>query len=232
VADTANRRPIRQRSAAWARWAARRLAEEHASPDLISAASAAASTLAGGLLLIAGGSQPIWLRAPLFLLAAGFIQLRLACNLLDGMVAVEHGRGSSAGPIWNELPDRYSDVVVLACAGYAAREGGISFAVAAGWICAILALATAYVRELGRGLGFPADFSGPFAKQQRMAALTLACAISAVEPLWGWRGPALMIALVVIAAGTALTAGRRTLTLARRLAARAREQQAGQEGSP
>ena len=233
MADTANRRPIRQREAAWARSAAAWLAREHASPDLISAASAAAATLAGGLLLVAGGTPTIWLRAPLFLAAAGFIQLRLVCNLLDGMVAVEHGRGSSAGPIWNELPDRYADVVVLVCAGYAARLDGLLFTAAVGWVCAVLALTTAYIRELGRGLGFAADFSGPFAKQQRMAAITVACGISAVEPLWGWRGQALMLTLAVVAAGTAFTAARRTRTLARRLAARANEKpQAPQGESP
>jgi phosphatidylglycerophosphate synthase len=231
VADTANRRPIGQRDAGWARWAAAWLAREHASPDLISAGSVAASLLAGGLLLVAGGSQPIWLRAPLFLAAAAFIQLRLVCNLLDGMVAVEHGRGSPFGPIWNELPDRVSDVLVLVCAGYAARLDGLLFSAAMGWTCAVLALSTAYIRELGRGLGFPADFSGPFAKQQRMAALTIAAVISAIEPLWGWRGQVLMVALAVIAVGTAFTAARRTLTLGRRLAARTREQ-AKREGSP
>jgi phosphatidylglycerophosphate synthase len=223
VAETANRRPIRQRDSSWARWLARRLAGAGASPDLISAASAAAATLAGALLLTAGGAPAVWLRALFFVGAGACIQLRLLCNLLDGMVAVEHGRGSPAGPIWNELPDRYSDVVALVCAGYAARLEGAPSSDALGWTCAVLALATAYLRELGRGLGFPADFSGPFAKQQRMMALTLAAAVSALEPLWGWRGQTLTLALIVIAAGTALTVARRTLTLARRLAARADE---------
>jgi phosphatidylglycerophosphate synthase len=228
VADTANRRPIRQRDAPWARWLAARLAEGGASPDLISAASVAFSVLAGALLLMAGASEAWPLRAVLFAAAAGCIQLRLVCNLLDGMVAVEHGRGSSAGPIWNELPDRLSDVAVLVCAGYAARLNGVLLSAALGWGCAVLALATAYVRELGRGLGFPADFTGPFAKQQRMAAITLACALSCVEPAWGWRGQSLMIVLVVVAVGTALTVARRTTTLARRLGERAREQ--GRQG--
>ncbi len=230
MTDTANRRPIRQRQSPWARWMAQRLAEEGASPDLISVAGAACATLAGGLLLAGDAAHPIWLRAPLLIAAAVFIQMRMLFNMLDGMVAIEHGRASPAGPIWNELPDRYSDVVVLVCAGYAARQGGVLFSAAAGWTCAILALAAAYVRELGCGLGLPADFSGPFAQQQRMLALTVAAAVSAVEPLWGWAGQTLMLALIVVAAGTAHTTARRTLTLARRLAERAREQP-GQEGS-
>jgi phosphatidylglycerophosphate synthase len=221
VAETSNRRPIKQRSSGWAKRLAAWLAKEGASPDLISAASAAVSLLAAALMLWAGATLLTPLRAALFVAAGLLISLRLVCNLLDGMVAVEHGRGSSAGPIWNELPDRFSDVAVLVAAGYAARSSGLILGPPAGWICAVLALSTAYVRELGRGLGFPADFSGPFAKQQRMLALTAAAALSAVEPLWGWRGQSMLIALVIIALGTALTAARRTRTLAIRLARRA-----------
>jgi phosphatidylglycerophosphate synthase len=217
MAELDNRRPIRARDAGWAHRAAAALADANASPDLISAASAAFSALAGALLLGAG-MTPFWpVRAALLLGAAACIQLRLICNLLDGMVAVEHRLSSPAGAIWNELPDRFSDVVLLAAAGYCAAGGGIMFAVELGWICASLALLTAYLRELGRGLGFAADFSGPMAKPQRMAALTIACVLSALEPLVGWRGQTLTIALAIVALGTAYTAVRRTRTLARRL---------------
>jgi phosphatidylglycerophosphate synthase len=218
VAELDNRRPIKSRGAGWAHRAAAALAEANASPDLISAASFAFAAL-GAAMLLGASMTPSWpLRAALLLGAAASIQLRLVCNLLDGMVAVEHGRSSPAGAIWNELPDRFSDVALLAAAGYCAAGGGLLFAVELGWLCASLALLTAYLRELGRGLGFRADFSGPMAKQQRMAALTLACVISAIEPLWGWRGQTLLIALAVVALGTAFTALRRTRTLARRLA--------------
>jgi phosphatidylglycerophosphate synthase len=224
VADTANRRPIKQRSSAWAQRLAAWMADGDVNPNLISACSAAFSLLGAALLLVAGGSPLLPLRAALFIGACACIQLRLVCNLLDGMVAVEHGRGSSTGPIWNELPDRVSDVVLLVAAGYSARLGGsLLFTAAIGWTCAVLALSTAYIRELGRGLGFPADFSGPFAKQQRMMALTLAALVSAAEPLWGWRGLTMLIALAIIALGTLATAARRTVTLARRLSQRFRE---------
>jgi phosphatidylglycerophosphate synthase len=220
LADTANRRPIRSRDSEWARGLARALASGGATPDLISALSLAAALLGAALLLWAGASELWPLRAVLLLGAAAAIQLRLVCNLVDGMVAVEHGRGSAAGPIWNELPDRFSDVALLAAAGYSAASSGVLFGVEAGWACAALALITAYLRELGRGLGFPADFSGPMAKPQRMAALTAAALVSMVEQAWGWRGQSLMIALVLIGLGTAYTAVRRTQTLARRLAER------------
>lgn len=222
--STDNRRPIKARASGWARWMASILAREHAGPDLISAASVAFAVLGAALMLGAGVTGAAAARAPLLVVAAACIQLRLLCNLLDGMVAVEHGRGSSAGPIWNELPDRLSDVVLLAAAGYCASAGGVRFASEAGWIAAVLALLTAYLRELGRGLGFPSDFSGPMAKQRRMDVLAVACLVSALEPLWGWRGGTLTIGLVVIALGAAITAARRTRTLARRLKARAGSQ--------
>ena len=218
MAEPENRRPIKARETGWAHRAAAALDNANTSPDLISAASFAFSAF-GAALLLGAAMTDLWpVRAALLLGAAGSIQLRLVCNLLDGMVAVEHGRSSPAGAIWNELPDRFSDVVLLAGAGYCAGGGGMMFGAEIGWVCASLALLTAYLREFGRALGFPADFSGPMAKPQRMAALTLACVVSAVEPLWGWRGQTLMIALVIVAFGTAYTAVRRTRALARRLA--------------
>ncbi|MFI4935632.1 MAG: CDP-alcohol phosphatidyltransferase family protein [Caulobacterales bacterium] len=222
MADAANRRPLKSRGAVWAQALAAALARADAGPDLISAASVAVSVFGGALLLWAGASEG-WARSLILVGVAAAIQLRLLCNLLDGMVAVEHGRGSAAGPIWNELPDRFADVVLLACAGYSVWGAGIPGGVELGWICASLALITAYLRELGRGFGFPADFSGPMAKPHRMAALTVAALVSAAEPLWGWRGPTLMIALAIIALGGALTVARRTRTLARRLAERNNE---------
>ena len=218
MAELENRRPIKARGSGWAHALARSLGEANASPDLISAASVAFAFLGAACLLLASLTESGGWRAPLLIGAAGCIQLRLVCNLLDGMVAVEHRLGSSSGPIWNELPDRFSDVLLLAASGYYAASGRMVFAVEAGWLCASLALLTAYLRELGRGLGFPADFSGPMAKPQRMAVLTAGCLISALEPLWGWRGQTMMVALVVIAVGASITAWRRTRTLARRLA--------------
>ena len=219
--ETANRRPLKSRGAGWAKAIATALAGADVNPDLVSAMSVAFAALGGAMMLVAAGPHVGPLRSALFLGAAAAIQLRLLCNLLDGMIAVEHGLGSSAGPIWNELPDRIADVIFLACAGYAAASAGMLFGAELGWTCAALALLAAYVRELGRGLGFPADFSGPMAKPHRMAALTVTCVASALEPLWGWRGKSLMIGLAVIGLGTAFTVYRRTRTLARRLAERA-----------
>ena len=217
-----NRRPLKSRGTSWARGLAATLARSGASPDHISAASVAFAFL-GGMLLLGAGICPPILRALFLILAATCIQLRLLCNLLDGMVAVEHRKGGTSGPIWNELPDRVADVMFLAGAGYCAYSSGLDLGAPLGWLAGVLAVLTAYVRELGRGLGQPADFSGPMAKPHRMAALTVICVVAALEPLWGWKGQSLIIGLVVIVAGTAWTAIRRTRTLAGRLAAAAEQ---------
>jgi phosphatidylglycerophosphate synthase len=216
MSPTANRRPLKSRGTGWARALAALLARAGASPDLISASSVVLALLGTGTFVASGLCEGVG-RGLLVLAAAVCVQLRLLCNLLDGMVAVEHRRASPAGPIWNELPDRIADVLFLVGAGYGASLAGIAWADDLGWAAAAAALLTAYVRELGRGLGQPADFSGPMAKPHRMALLTGACAVSAFEGLWDWRGETLAIALVLIAVGAALTTLRRTLHVARRL---------------
>ena len=215
-----NRRPLKSRGTGWAQGLASGLAKAGASPDMISAGSIIFALLGLLAFLYAAGDQTPFHRGALLIGAGVCIQLRLLCNLLDGMVAVEHGKGGPSGPIWNELPDRIADALVLVGAGYFADLAGLTLGAPLGWAAAVLAVLTAYVRELGRGLGFPADFSGPMAKPHRMAALTATCALAAFEPLWGWNGQSVILGLLVIVAGAAWTAARRTRTLAARLAAR------------
>ncbi|ATQ44292.1 CDP-alcohol phosphatidyltransferase family protein [Caulobacter mirabilis] len=211
-----NRRPLKTRSAGWAGALAAALGRARVSPDTISFASIAFAVLGAGALGMSGfgegGVRVAWL-----LLGALCIQLRLLANMLDGMVAVEHGLGGPAGPIWNELPDRVADAFFLVAAGYGAVAMGQHAGDWLGWIATVLAILTAYVRELGRGLGFPADFRGPMAKPHRMFVLTVACLVSAAEPLWDWRGQTLIIALALIAAGSLITVIRRTARLAAQL---------------
>jgi phosphatidylglycerophosphate synthase len=139
----------------------------------------------------------------LLLAAALFIQLRLLCNLFDGMVAVEGGKAQKDGAFWNEAPDRVSDILILAGAGYGLALAGVGPEL--GWAAAALAVLTAYVRELGRSLGAPADYGGPMAKQQRMMVVTLGAVLAAAEPAWGWSGESMTAALALVAAGSLVT---------------------------
>jgi phosphatidylglycerophosphate synthase len=222
MADLDNRRPLKTRSAVWAGRLAARLGKAGVSPNGISAVSVGFAALGGALFMLSGTAEG-WGRAVGLILAVVCVQLRLLCNLLDGMVAVEQGLATPTGPIWNELPDRFADLFFLVGAGYGAQAAGFQVAGALGWLCAALAILTAYVRELGRGLGQPADFGGPMAKPQRMFVLTLAGLIGAVEPLWGWKGQTVLIGLGVIAAGALITVWRRARRLGQALQKTARD---------
>jgi phosphatidylglycerophosphate synthase len=151
----------------------------------------------------------------LFIAAAASIQLRLLCNLLDGMLAVEERLRTATGALYNEVPDRIADVVLLVGAGCAVRDlpGGLLLGAAA----AMLAVFTAYVRALGGSLGTTQYFSGPMAKQHRMFALTCGAIGSAVEAAFGTSAAAMAAALAVIIVGAAVTALRRLRSIAREL---------------
>jgi len=146
-------------------------------------------------------------QAALFLLAIAGMQGRLLCNLLDGMVAIEGGKRSRAGDIFNDLPDRISDPLIIVPAGYAITS--LPYGAALGWLAALIAVLTAYVRILGHSAGTPDFFAGPMAKQQRMAVLTVACALCAVGGFWWLAPPILYVALLIIALGGAATVVRR-----------------------
>jgi len=157
-------------------------------------------------------------RAALFLAAAAGIQLRLLCNLLDGMLAVEGGFKSKTGELYNELPDRIADVLILVGAGYSVRD--LAYGVPLGWAAAMLAVFTAYVRLLGGSLGVTQHFIGPMAKQHRMFTLTLVTLLAAGETLLDVRPWAIRVGLAIIVAGSILTAVRRTRRIAGEVVAR------------
>ncbi|MFW2342225.1 CDP-alcohol phosphatidyltransferase family protein [Brevundimonas sp.] len=218
---TENRRPLKSRGTGWATGLARLCARTGLSPDAISALSVGFAAAGFWAFWVAatteGADRAAWLFA-----AGVAIQLRLLANLLDGMVAVEHGRGGPLGPVWNELPDRIADALFLVGAGMALRIYDPAFGPVLGWTSALLAVLTAYIRELGRALGQDADFVGPGAKPHRMAALTLGCLVAAglAVTLPDHSFAALWLALAVIVLLTAVTAVRRTLRLAAWLKAR------------
>ncbi|MBP1887425.1 CDP-alcohol phosphatidyltransferase family protein [Sinorhizobium mexicanum] len=210
MTETGDRRPLASRNTRWAGAIARWMAARAITPNQISQGSMVAAALAGGAFFLAGQSAGTT-RIVCLLLAALFCQLRLLCNLFDGMVAVEGGKGEPDGPFWNEFPDRVADILIFAGLGYGIGAPGL------GWAAAAFAVLTAYVRELGRATGNPSDFSGPMAKQHRMATVTAAAAIAILEPLWQGHNEVLAIGLSVVALGAALTAFRRGRTLVRRL---------------
>lgn len=209
------RRPLATRERGWARAASRWLAAGGISPNTISVSGMFAGLLAGAAL-VATDIVPRW-ESVAWVAAAAFVQLRLLANMLDGMVAMETGRTSPVGELFNEIPDRVSDVAILVGLGYAA--GGRP---ELGWALALAAVFTAYVRAEGRVAGAPQDYSGPFAKPHRMFLVTLVALYCGLAPET-WRpvrpgdplpGVPAWAALILLL-GTAGTAVRRLVRIAR-----------------
>jgi len=203
MANLENRRPLASRQTGWAAALTKWLAATSITPNQISIASIVAAAIAGAAFWAAAVADDAMSRALLFIAAAASCQLRLLCNLFDGMVAIEAGKSAPDGAFWNEFPDRVSDLLILAGVGYGIGHPAL------GWAAVALAILTAYVRELGRNCGQPADFSGPMAKPHRMAVMTVAALASMIEPLWSGHNEILLLALWIVAVGAGLTAVRR-----------------------
>jgi phosphatidylglycerophosphate synthase len=205
------RRPLASRSTRWAAFLSTSAVRAGLTADGISVLSLVFS--------VGGAAGLIWLPGPWNLVAcAAGIQLRLLCNLLDGMVAIEGGRKSTVGPLYNEVPDRVADSLFIVAVGYAIGHAWL------GWLGALAAAVTAYIRVLGGTLGLAQDFRGPLAKQHRMAVLTLACLVGVAEHVWAEPGSSDSLALTaaawIIAAGSLLTCGTRLRAIARQLRSR------------
>lgn len=199
-----NRRPIRARSSAWAKKLASFSIKNRISPNQISVASVFFAAF--GVMLLMAYPIPAGLIG-----CAVAIQGRLLCNLLDGMVAIEGGRQSVLGPLFNEFPDRIADSMLIVALGYASNLPAL------GWLGALAAVLTAYVRAFGGSLGLPQDFRGPMAKPQRMATMTVGCLLGALELALAGTVYTLGVACAVIAAGSLATCATRSWAIARRL---------------
>ena len=211
------RRPLKTRERGWAKALARILVRWRVRPNTISLWSVLFATGAA-VALLASRDAGREARVALLIAAAGCIQLRLLCNMLDGMVAVEGKMASKVGDIFNDFPDRVADLVILAPAGEAIVR--YAFAPALGWCAGAFAIMTAYVRLLGGSLGLPQDFRGPMAKPHRMATMTAACIADGLAGLLGYRDYALTLALALIVAGTLVTMYRRLRGIVRALQSR------------
>ncbi|QIW16420.1 CDP-diacylglycerol--glycerol-3-phosphate 3-phosphatidyltransferase [Pasteurellaceae bacterium RH1A] len=206
MSESENRRPLTSRDnkvlAGFAAWLAK---QPFPTPNQISCLSVVFALL---------GSAALFYSQSLFALifCALMVQLRLLCNLFDGMVAVEGGKKTANGAIFNEFPDRIADSFFLIALGYAT---GLDWL---GWLAALLAALTAYIRVFGGSLGFSQSFMGPMAKQQRMAVVTASCLLTALEQAFFQSQHLLVAGLIVITLGSAYTCVTRTQDLMQKLA--------------
>jgi phosphatidylglycerophosphate synthase len=212
-----SRRPLTSRDTKWAAAIAGWLVKKRVQPNTISVLSVVFAMLAGVALIWAGKVGFGW-RVILFLVAVVGIQLRLACNMFDGMVAVEGGFKTKSGEIYNELPDRFADVLILAGAGYSMPMS--PWLQTLGWMAATLAVITAYVRAMGVAAGAGQYFLGPMAKPHRMATMMVACLGLAGLNIFKSEFDLMQITLLVICAGSLVTIARRLVRIVRDLEAK------------
>jgi phosphatidylglycerophosphate synthase len=171
-------------------------------PNQVSVMSVVFAAGAASCLIWCVPSAWAWLGAALC------VQMRLVCNLMDGMLAVEGGLKSPSGDLYNEFPDRLADTFILA------------------GLAACGALITACVRMHGASLTGAHDFRGPMAKPHRMALVTCACVLMATCAGLGWVWSAgfnvVEWALVLMVTGIVVTLWRRLNGLSRALHERAK----------
>ena len=213
-----DRRPIAVRSLAISQSMTRALAGMGATPDGISIASIVFGVAAGVCMAATRCPELTVNHRVWWLLGAGLIALRLLANMMDGMVAVEAGKGGPLGAIYNEVPDRINDIAILVGVGYGA--GG---SVLLGLWASILAVVTAYIRAQGVAAGAQQHFEGPMAKPHRMWLVIAAAIYCGVTPV-AWQqvhsecGKGIMAGvLALIILGSVITCIRRLAGIARDL---------------
>lgn len=212
--NDADRRPIKSRSWTIFDNLATDLANRGVSPNTISVSTILFALIGTSLMIASVHIEQSILTSACLVLAAIMVQLRLIGNLLDGMVAERSNANSVVGRIYNEAPDRVSDILFILGFGYLANTQ-LTFAFGA--IAACMAVLTAYVRMLAHEVGTAQPFLGPMAKPQRMALLTVSLILLAFIPdnlaeLWwgpnnGWGIVELVLWLIIF--GCLITCWRR-----------------------
>src|SRR5262245_50737652 len=187
-------------------------------PDVVSYLSMLAS-LAAALCFWQASALPV-----LLLPAVGFCYVRLWLNMLDGMVALASGKASLIGEIVNELPDRFSDVIIFV----GVAHSGLCEVIGGYW-SAIGALLVAYVGTLGQAVGVQREFSGLMSKPWRMVSLHVG-AWTTLALLWWGDGQIRYAGLtvldwtnIVIAAGCVQTIVIRLIRIVRSLQRKKRD---------
>ncbi|HSU56074.1 MAG TPA: CDP-alcohol phosphatidyltransferase family protein [Candidatus Dormibacteraeota bacterium] len=212
------RRPIASRERPIWQKAASLLANAGFSANAISVFGMVVGMAAGAALAATSFTTNTEAERALWLAGAAGIQLRLLANMLDGMVAIARHEASPLGELFNELPDRVSDIAIIIGAGYA--TGGSPLL---GYLATCVAVLTAYVRAVGKAAGASNLFLGPMAKPHRMFTLTVVSVAMGLLPAtcrvyWGQqRAGWAALGLSVIIVGGAITILRRLGRIVRHL---------------
>ena len=210
--DSSDRRPIQSRNTRWAEMGTNGLVKLGISPNGISIVGMFAALIAGVLFYYTSTTTGLPHRM-LWFCGGLLCQVRLLCNLFDGMVAIKRNIASPVGELFNEVPDRVSDAAILIGLGYSAGGG-----IALGFSAALVSVFVAYVRAMAKSTGAPNDFCGPMAKPQRMAVATMVALFMALAPVsWANSWSVAKVALMVVIIGGLVTAVRRLMRAGKHL---------------
>jgi archaetidylinositol phosphate synthase len=129
-------------------------------PDVVSYVAVVIAVATGWCFYRAADSR--WL----LIVAIALTLLRMTFNTIDGVIAIQRGKHSLEGEIVNALPDRYSDIFVVA---------GIALSpLCRDWL-GLAAVATmflvSYAGMLGKAIGVSWQHHGPMGKVERMITM-------------------------------------------------------------
>ncbi|MBY0384255.1 CDP-alcohol phosphatidyltransferase family protein [bacterium] len=199
-----SRRDVGARQISLFQKAAQKLVKMGFTPNQVSVLSSVFALLAG-FSFVQTSQVPSQGRILFLLIAIFGMQMRLVCNLLDGLMAIEGGLKTASGELFNDVPDRISDSLIFIGAGFLAALY-LQSLFHLGWAAALMAVMTAYVRCLGAAMTGKHDFSGFMAKQHRMFILTVASGATIFEVLGFWPlGVSMSLGLFVVVVGATLT---------------------------
>lgn len=209
-----NRRDVASRGKQIFHLLSKKLIQLGLTPNMVSVASTLFALLAAFGLYMAGNNNVLLG----FILALVGIQMRLVCNLIDGLMAVEGGLSSPAGELYNDVPDRFSDWFIILSLGFVAiKQYDHAWIIC--WTASIFAILTAYIRVLGASMGAGHNFNGPMAKQHRMAVINIGILLSLLEFYFlnEYFGISVLFVALVVAIGSLTTCFKRLVWIARQL---------------
>ena len=209
-----NRRDVASRGKRIFHQISRKLIQIGLTPNMVSVASVLFGLIAAiGMYLAAHGALLVGM-----ILALIGIQMRLVCNLIDGLMAVEGGLSSPEGELYNDVPDRFSDWFIILSMGFLAiNQYEQAWLIC--WVATTFAILTAYIRVLGASMGVGHNFNGPMAKQHRMAVVNICIVFTIIENYLApeFLGISMLFGACVIAIGSLATCFKRLVWIAREL---------------
>jgi phosphatidylglycerophosphate synthase len=214
--DSAPRQPHASPGSGLAGALAGRAASAGITLDAVPVFTVVFSILAAVCLMTASDvTSSHWLASLVWLGAAACIVLRQLCSMIGGRMAKP-----AAGGLFVEVADRIADMIILMAAGYSndwvVKLAGIPL----GWVAAVLAMMTAFIRAQGAALTGTQTFAGPMARPHRMIVIALACLGALVEQWTSNDGKVehvMQAALAVIIVGSAITCVQRLRIITKQL---------------